>query len=111
MKLKKLNWSYKEFLAFFLLCAANADHDIKKEEEEFIHNKVGEDIYENIKKVFNDYGDYERIQIIKSYKGKFFNTHEDSKRMFQDMIELFLIDEEYHEMEAIFFMFLKKTLK
>lgn len=104
------NWSYKEFLAFFLICAANADLEVNREEKDLILSKVDKDVYKRMKKQFDKNSDYECLQIIQSYKGKFFSTHEDSKKLYMDMINLLLADEEYSKMEKAFFTLLKKTM-
>ncbi len=104
------NWSYDEFLTFFMISAANADLEIKEEEKDLILSKVDEGVFKKVKNVFDKNSDYECLQIIQSFKGKYFQSVEDVKRIYADIINLLQIDETYNQMEKAFFMFMKRVI-
>jgi len=104
------NWSYDEFLTFFLISAANADLEIKEEEKEFILSKVDEGIFNKVKNKFDKNSDYECLQIIQSFKGKYYQSGKDVKRIYADIINLLQIDETYNQMERAFMMLMKRVI-
>jgi hypothetical protein len=62
-------WNFQEFSAFLMLYAASADLKVTSDEKEAILQKVNEESYEKIWKVYHSISDINKINLIISYKG------------------------------------------
>lgn len=103
-------WSYEDFLAFVLMYAAYADNELVQDEIDAMVEKVGKDREENAKKIMDKLSDSERIDLILSFREKFFPTKEDHEKLFADMKTVFLADGKYNQLEQFIMMYLKRIL-
>jgi hypothetical protein len=103
-------WDRQHFLAFLLLCAANADMAYTDAERKFILDKVGATALEAIRREHDDCNDYEHIQLVQKYKDLYFKTDEDKQQLLKDIKDLFEVDGEYSQTEHNLFMMLRKLL-
>lgn len=110
MEIQTNDWTYKEFLAFLLIYAASADFIIKDEEVEVICQKVGEESYKKIMKVYDKSNDYGHIQTILSYKEKYYPSEDEKQKILEDMKDVFMADDEFSSQEQLIFNAIKKIL-
>ncbi len=103
-------WNHNEFLAFLLLYASAADMEFSTEERDLICQKIDRDHMECVKDEFDQNNDFERINIISSYKDQFFDTHEKKAELLVRIEEIFEVDGEYSQTEHNLFMMLRKLL-
>ena len=103
-------WSYEDFLAFILMYAAYADMELLEEELDLIEQQVGTERMKTAKKVMDKLNDNERIDLILSFREKYFPTKEDHEKLFADMKTIFLADGNYNQLEKMVLMYLKKIL-
>ena len=103
-------WNFQEFCAFLLIYAASADMELKEEEFEFIYEKVGREDFKSIYQTFDKLTDYERIQIILTYKGLYFPNMERKRELLHLIKKQFLSDHEFSIMEQNLFRLLNKLM-
>lgn len=103
-------WNHNQFLCFLLMHAAEADLEFTQEECDMITKKTGEHSIDEIKGELEVNNDYERIQIIQSYKEKFYPTAELKAELLVRIEELFESDGTYDQTEHNLFMMLRKIL-
>ncbi|MCB0621408.1 MAG: hypothetical protein KDC43_25920 [Saprospiraceae bacterium] len=96
------SWSKQDFLAFFLVCAANADAEITEDELEWIWHTIGRDSYGKVMKVFTMQSDYANLQTILHLKGRFFPGADGTDELDSYLTELFQADGNYSQIEHIF---------
>lgn len=111
MSIQKPVWSYKEFLAYLLLYAANADFVVNEDEKEMLFSKVNVEDYNNIRRAFEKANDNETIQIIKSFRSVYFNDDASAEKLLIDLKDIFLADQNFDSTERVIFMGLRKILK
>lgn len=110
MSSDKPQWSYNEFLAYLLLYAANADFEINEEERKLLLSGLNTYDYNKISKAFDKCNDYERLQIIGTYRDLYYPDDESKEKILNDLRNVFLADEEYNSVERAVFMGLRKVL-
>ena len=103
-------WSYEDFLAFVLMYAAYADLEVLEEETDLIEQQVGHERTVLAKKIMDKLNDNERIDLIISFREKYFPTDEDHAKLFEDMKRIFLADGNYNQLEKAIMMYLKRLL-
>jgi len=103
-------WSRDEFRCFLLLQAAMADMEFSGDEKQLILSRIGSCALTEVKKEFDMLNDYERINVIGSYKEKFYSTAEQKAELLVRIEELFEIDGTYTTTEHNLFMMLRKLL-
>ena len=105
------NWTKKEFKAYILLYAAQADYSISSEEKEVILSKVDKQTYKKIKNELKKDNDFQSIEKIQASM----NIHNYSKGfldlLINDIKEVFFSDDSFDILERNMLMFLKKVLK
>ncbi len=110
MSSEKPQWSYNEFLAYLLLYAANADFNINDEERKLLLSGLNTYDYNNISKAFDKSNDYERLQVIESFRDSYYPDDHSKEKLLNDLKKIFLADEEYNSVERAVFMGLRKVL-
>ena len=103
-------WNHDEFLCFLLLYAAMADMQFSVGEKELILDKVNPSCLTLVKTEFDVLNDYERLNVIGSYKEKFHNTPEQKAELLVRIEEIFEIDGTYTTTEHNLFMMLRRLL-
>ena len=103
-------WTYEDFLAFVLMYAGYSDNILKPDEQEAIERMVGEGKASMAKKVINKLNDQEQIELILSFKEKYFATKEAQEKMYADMTKIYHSDGVFNQIERIALMYLKKLI-
>lgn len=103
--------SYNQFLALLLLYCSNADYKLEKKEKEYIHSKITHSDYKKIYDYYEKSSDYDVIQIFMKYEAKYFSSVEEKEKLFSEMKNLFLSDNEYSHIEEHIYNALTAFLK
>ena len=103
-------WNHDEFRCFLLLQAAMADMEFSEDERQLILDRIGPCALKEVKDEFDSLNDYERLNVIGSYKEKFYHTPEQKAELLVRIEELFEIDGTYTTTEHNLFMMLRKLL-
>ena len=61
-------------------------------------------------KQHNKTNDYDRLQMIMSYKEKYYPQEEDKQKLLDDMKDVFMADDEFSHQEELIFSAIKKIL-
>ncbi|MBN1633163.1 MAG: hypothetical protein JW917_03245 [Ignavibacteria bacterium] len=91
--------SYNQFLALLLIYCSYADCKLKKKEKEYIRSKVSQSDYKIIHDYYTKSSDYDVIQTILKYKRKYYSTVKEQEKLFAEMKNLFLCDNDYSHIE------------
>ena len=92
-------WNKNQFLAFVLLYGANFDMEYSTEEKEIIQNLLDKDHYIEIRDKFRAMNDAQCIDLIKSFKGLYFPTPEQTEELLHELDVLLESDGEYKNIE------------
>jgi hypothetical protein len=111
MSTQKETWTYKDFLAYLLLYAANADLKIAEQEKEMLFSKVNAEEYDHVQKQFEKENDFSRLQTIQSFRKKYYDNETTIDKLISDLKDMFLADNKYNSLEKALFMGLKRILK
>ena len=111
MKENKSNWNSHEFMVYLLLYAANADFELSEEEKQIILLKATKTEYQHIHKIFEKNTDFERLEIILSFREQFFPTEKGAEKIIKEVFALLNTDKELNLNEKNFFRIFKKILK
>jgi len=103
-------WNYNEFLAFILLYASAADMQFSEAERDLILQKIDSEHLACVQSEFDKNNDFERINIISSYRQKFYNSPEKKAELLVRIEEIFEVDGAYEQTEHNLFMMLRKLL-
>lgn len=103
-------WNFNQFMCFLLMHAAEADLEFSQEECDMITNRIDKQSMQEIREELEANNDYERLQIIQSYKEQYFATPEKKATLLVRIEELFEIDGTYSQTEHNLFMMLRKIL-
>lgn len=103
-------WNYNEFLCYILIYASHADLDFSKEERAVIKSQIDHEQAAHLLKEFQQFTDYERIQIIQAYKGLYYPTNERRDEILYRIRSLFESDGKFDVMERNMFRMLKKIM-
>jgi hypothetical protein len=103
-------WNFNRFMCFLLMHAAEADLEFSEAECDMIKKRIDEAAMNEIREELEANNDYERLQIIQSYKDKYFPTPEKKAALLVRIEELFEIDGTYSQTEHNLFMMLRKIL-
>lgn len=106
----KNNWDFNTFLAFLLIYASHADLEFSESEKEQIKKRVSLEKFEQLHALFDDMTDYQVLELILSYKSRYFSTEEEKNTILTEMRMLFEADGEYSAFEKELAMFLEKLL-
>lgn len=105
-----LSLTKEEFLAFCLAYASECDDVVLQDEEDHIRSLVGELAAEKAYSLLHGRDDYQRLEIIASYRDQFYPTPEDKGRLLGQMEEVFMSDNFYHPIEKTTLNILKDIL-
>jgi len=105
------DWTKKEFKAYLLLYAAQADFNISPEEKEIILSKIDRKTYKKIMKELKADNDYQSIQKIQENIEKHNYSHKFLENLLNDIKEVFFADGSFDILERNMLMFLNKILK
>ncbi len=104
------DWTYTEFLGFLLLHAANDDLEADQREIELIEAKVGVDIVKIVSRHMKDLNDIQQLDLLLSYQGRYFADEESKQKIYADMKEVYMADNDFSVMEQNAFRMLKKII-
>lgn len=107
---KHPKWNRDEFRCFLLLYAAMADSNISPKEKDLITSKIDNQSHQAVREEFDALNDFEKLNVIASYKETYYPTAEDKAELLVRIEELFEIDGEYTRTEHNLFMMLRKLL-
>ncbi|MGB0881818.1 MAG: hypothetical protein ACPGSO_02615 [Vicingaceae bacterium] len=102
--------TYNEFLAFLLLHAANDDLETGKKELELIESKVGEATVKVISDKMEALNDAQQLDVILKYQDQYFSDEGAKEKIYADMKEVYMADQEFSIMEQNAFRMLKKII-
>ncbi len=103
--------SKTEFHTFLLICAASADFHISHEEKEAILRVVDKPEYHSVKKLFEQYNDNERLQVILLNKNKYFADSKDVNALLNEMKYIFMADHEFAAVEKAILVMLRRVME
>lgn len=104
------HWSKKEFLAFLLLYAADADMECTDDERAMIRSGIDKEHLQQVETEYQRLTDFERITVIKMYQPKYCQTAADKESLLKCVEELFEADGEFDILEHNVFLMLQKIL-
>lgn len=103
-------WTYTEFLAFLLLHAANDDLEAGTKELELIKAKVGSDVVNIVSEKIENLNDSQQLELLLSYQDSYFPNEESKQKIYADMKEVYMADNDFSVMEQNAFRMLKKII-
>ena len=103
-------WTHDEFMAFLLFFVANADMECTDAERQMILNSIPEGHLPMIETEYNRLSDFERINVLQSYKGKYYESDAQKKDILDTLKNICKADGEYSTMEKNMVMMLKRIL-
>jgi len=103
------NWTKEELKAYILIYCANADFSESKLEIDYIKSKIHTGIFENIHTEFEKDNDYQSIQKIQTAIKEHNLT--DNETLIGEIMELFLIDDNYDLLEQNLYIGLRHILR
>lgn len=104
------SWSYNDFMAFLLMYAASADFQLADEEKEMLFSKVDLKDYRHVHRLFERQNDYQRLETIRSFRGRYYKNEADREKLLKELKDMFLADNRYDSVEKGFFMGLRRIL-
>ena len=107
----KISWTKKEFIAYLLIYAAQANQIETKEEKEFIESRFDLKMLKNIYKEINSDNDYTRIQKVMVYTYQNNYLSQDLDILLKEIKELLLCDGRFDDTEQALYYHLKKIFK
>jgi len=108
--MEKNSMNRAQFRTFILLYVANSDMKIKESEIQYIRDVAQCENFEEIKALFEGSSDYECIQLIMSYRDRFFSTAEAQNALLKEVTELFGKDGNYSLLEENTMKIFKKLI-
>lgn len=109
MKKSNSNWTKEELKTYVLIYCANADFVESKLEIDYIKSKIHAGIYEKMHAEFEKDNDYQSIQKIQTFIKEHSYKNEDV--LINEILELFLIDDDFDILEKNLYMGLKHILR
>ena len=104
------NWNYDDYLTYFLLFAANEDYEVEQEEIEFIIDRVGEEEYSKVKKIYSKNQETDHLEIINEFKIQHCLNGDCKEKVLFDLKALFHSDGRFSGLEQALYVGLKKLL-
>ena len=105
------NWTKKEFKAYVLLYAANANFFESEEEKEIVLSLIDPILYKEIHRELDRDNDYQSIQKILYNMEKYNYSKESLHNLIEDIELVFDADRHHDVLEDNFLIGLKKLLK
>ncbi len=106
----KTDWSKKEFKAYLMMYAANANFFESDDEQELIHEIVSDKTYKAIHREFDADNDYQSLQKILHNIDKFDYSKEDLNKLVSDIQSVFNVDGKVDTLEDNMLRALKHLL-
>jgi len=103
-------WTHDEFMAFLLFYAANADMECSDAERQMILDTIPEGHLPQIEKEYNKLSDFERIQVIQSYKTKHYPSPQQKQEIMDALTKLCNADGESDQMEKNMLLMMHRIL-
>jgi len=106
------NWTYTDFLTYLLILGAQADLIITEEEKARIIDKVGEENFVRVKRVFDRQNDAQHIDTVSELYQKYHSEIGGKENLVKAIRESYLLgkDGKEHVMDRYMLMMLKKIL-
>lgn len=104
------NWDFDTFLAFLLIYASYVDMEFSDEEKSEVKKIVSAKKFKKLHDYFKELSDYQVLEVILSYKEKYFSTENEKENLFKEMRKLFNADGDYSTLEKELLMFLGKLM-
>jgi hypothetical protein len=95
--------SREEFMTFILLYAAYADDVVKAGEINYIKSKTTDELMKKIEPILAERNQVKNFQILLRHKENYFPHEDGSRRLLEEMENVFLSDDEYHPTEKRLF--------
>jgi len=103
------NWTKEELKTYILIYCANADFIESKLEIDYIKSKIHTGIFKNIHAEFEKDNDYQSIQKIQTAVKE--HNFENDENLIKEIMELFLIDDNYDLLEQNLYIGLRHILR
>ena len=103
-------WNYDEFLGFLLIYASSADLEFSDAEREAIKLHLDSERINEILAEHNAASDYEKLEIINTYRGLYFPTEARKKELIDRVEDHFHVDGDFSLLEENLLRMLKKIL-
>lgn len=103
-------WTREQFMAFILFYAAHADMECTEEERQIVRNIISEEQLPEIESEYQRLTDFERIEVIQSYKNNYFANTGQKAVIIEELKHLCNADGEYDIMEKNLVMMLGRIL-
>jgi len=101
-----------EFHTYLLLSAAHADlEEITDEERNFILSQVTDELYQKVKKIFDDDTDMERVERIQENKALYAATEVEHKKLLKEIRYFLSADGKFTSAEEAYFIHMKHILR
>jgi hypothetical protein len=110
MSSEDINWSYNEFLAFILVYSAGMNHQLSKEELEFIKSKTGIQDIDKIKVRVESLSDVEAIEVMDRYKKEYLPTPEKLETTKRHLEGLLKTDGVHSQLEKVVVHLMEKLI-
>jgi uncharacterized tellurite resistance protein B-like protein len=107
--LESLN-TIDQFNAFLLIHASYADLDFSESEKTSILKLVDEDTFKKVNHLYDSLGDYQRLDMIVTYRPKHYPTPESKKELMKLITKQFTADGEISKLESTLYQFLIRLL-
>jgi len=110
-KMKTIDWTRDELVAYILLFAANSDFKEDNNERDIIISKVDRETFQDIHDEFVNDNDYQGIKKIMTSLEQHNYSKKDIKILMADIKTLFFSDGEYNILERNMLKALKRLFK
>jgi len=111
MKNFETNWTKDEMRVYLLIFSANADFVELKDEVAFIKSSTLNATYKKMHKEFDGDTDFESIQKLRAALNRFNYTENQMTELFNDMLELFKMDDDFSVLEKNFIIGVGRVFK
>lgn len=109
--IKRSDWSFEDYFAFFLVYAAEADLVVRPDERNLIVQKVGEERFKQFLSYYIELKDVDRINLVYEFKDRYCKTEEDSEKALASFKEVLTEDKEMSAQEQEIYLTVRKILK
>jgi hypothetical protein len=103
-------WTRDEFMAFLLFYGAHADMECTEDERQMILSTIPDGHLPEIEKEYHRLTDFERLEVIQSYKPQYYPNAAEKKNVLGRLKEICSADGEFDTMERNLILMLKRIL-
>jgi hypothetical protein len=104
------DWTYADFKTLMLLYAANSDFRITAEENAIIEKETSGPRGKEIRALFDQNSDFENINLILSFRDRFFSSEADKQKLLDEVCALCNADQDYSSVERAVIAVLEKVM-